>query len=79
MRNIVLSAYWALVGRLLAVEIFAVHILMLSITGDAVRFICPGAQVDQFATFAAEGAVGVLFGPFNGGSAGWAGHYAGCV
>ena len=36
------------------------------LAGDAVAFVCPGAQVDHFAALAAEGAVGAVFVPEYG-------------
>ena len=45
--------------------------------GNAVAFVCPGAQIDHFAALAAEGAVGAVLAPFNGASAGGTGYGAG--
>ena len=44
------------------------------LAGDAVAFVCPGAQVDHFAALAAEGAVGAVFVPEYGFLAGGAGY-----
>ena len=42
------------------------------VAGDFVLFFCPGAKVNEFAAFAAEGAVFALWFPLHRFGAGWA-------
>ena len=51
-------------------QVAAEQLVFQIVAGDGVFFRSPGAQVDQFAAFAAEGAVGAFRFPFDGRAAG---------